>query len=586
MLRYLIAPDAEHHLYRVELTLPAPADNLLHLRMPVWTPGSYVLREYSGRVRGLRAFFGNRELPVRQTEKALWVADAAGVPAGESVRVVWEAFAHSTGIHDAWIDCDRGFINPCAVMIHPDGADREPAQIRFDAPDWNVQCALDEADGVWCARNLDELLDSTYTLTRRDGRLAHVWTVEACGVPHQIVITGVPSLNRERLTDDLRKIFETVIAFWDPEGRSAPFDRYLLQMHVAPGLYGGLEHAAGTMLLEDPETLPAEGESEAPAKYADFLCLAAHEYFHAWLVKRLKPAVFLPGYDLTKESYTRDLWIFEGFTSLYESVLPRRAGLLSDEDFRKHFARRLNAALGREGFDAMSLADSSLTAWVKLYRQTADSLYSQVSYYTKGSLAALVIDDALRTATSDVWSLERFLAVWFGSVRDDIARGVWPGLRDGELAAVILELTGVDLGELIHALTKETGNRGFWMTRIEAALARRGLKLAVDGDADPVWALSGMKLAAGLSLGYVPGGSPAFLAGLYAGDEIVAIDGERTTAGRFRRQVERARGRIVTVTVFRGERLHSVGLDLSKPPREEFTALLPLRVEAAEAVEN
>ena len=276
MLHYLITPHVNRHRYSVQLVLPVPYDNLLKLELPTWTPGSYVLREYAGRLTNLRAYWEENELPVRQVSKAQWVVDAAEAPVSATLRIEWEVFAYSVGIHDAYLDDDRGFINPSTLFLHPFNTN-EPAEVFFDAPGWNVQCALPLRANAWQARNLDELLDSPYTLTPKDGHRAHIWTVEACGVSHQIVITGSNSLNRDRVSSDLRKIFETTIAFWDPDEKKPPFERYLLQMHLGAGLYGGLEHAAGTMLLEDPKVLPAEGEATPPKDYIEFLTLAAHE---------------------------------------------------------------------------------------------------------------------------------------------------------------------------------------------------------------------------------------------------------------------------------------------------------------------
>ena len=584
MLRYTITPDAAHHAWDVALTLPAPAAPRLRLVMPTWTPGSYVLREYSGRISEVRAWCAGEPLELEQIGKAEWMLDLTEAPDASMIEIHWRAFAFSTGIHDAWLDHDRGFINPPAVLLHPAGRTTEAldVEVAFRAPGWRVHTALDPAEGesVWRARSLDELFDSPFVLTPESGAGAVIWTLEACGVPHDIVITGTGSLNRERIGRDLKRIFETAAAFWDPEAAKPPFRRYMLAMHLGPGLYGGLEHAAGTMLLEDPQTLPAAGEAEPPKRYDEFLVLAAHEYFHAWLVKRLKPAAFLP-YDLSRETYTHDLWIFEGFTSYFESVIARRAGVISEEAYRRHFAERMNFALGREGFDAMSLAESSFNAWVKLYRQTEDSAYTQISYYTKGALAALIINRALLERSGGGVSLEGFLARWFAGVRGAVAAGRWPGLADGALGDVIAETTGVDLRALIATLVHERDGRRFWVKEVEASLAAEGLKSEPDPEAPAALRIAGItcrREAGRVVAGYVPSRSPAFAAGLFAGDEIIAVAGERTTPEGFARQIERARGRRVEIHYFRGPRLLSGTLDLAAAPDPAFLELLPRRI--------
>lgn len=582
MLSYTIFPEPHHHTYRVRLALTMPAEGGLTLVMPVWTPGSYVLREYAGRIGAVTARGDGPEVRLRQTAKAEWVLDAGSFPAGSPVEIRWEAFAYSVGIHDAFIDSDRGFINPPALFIYPKTAldGTLPIEVRFRAPGWQVHCALPETDGAWVTDTIDELLDSPYALTREDGRGAHVFTVEACGAPHEIVITGVESLDTRRISEDLRRIFETEIAFWDPRGRKAPFERYLLILHLGPGLYGGLEHAAGTMLLEDPANLPAECETEAPKNYHDFLVLVAHEYFHVWLVKRLKPSGFLP-YDLSEESYTRDLWIFEGITSHFESLLARRAGVITEKECRLHMERRMNNALGREGFYEMTLAESSFCAWTKLYRPTASTPYTQISYYTKGALASLILDEELRERSGGAESLEKFLSDWFLSVRDEIAARRWKGLPDHGIGEMILRFTGIDVTELLRDLIDKEQPKSFWTLRIRKALEAAGLRAEPDDSAPAAFRLAGLRTDVKngrVIAGYIPSCSPAYGAGIFAGDEIVAIDGERVTPDSVNRQIERARGRVVTVHRFRGAKLLTGMLDLTSPLPDDFLDQLPKKL--------
>ena len=193
------------------------------------------------------------------------------------------------------------------------------------------------------------------------------------------------------------------------------------------------------MLLEDPKVLPAEGEATPPKDYIEFLTLAAHEYFHAWLVKRLKPSCFLP-YDLSKEVYSHDLWIFEASLHFTSQSFRCGSGLIDEAAYWEQFGRRFNNALGREGFDQMTLAESSFNAWIKLYRQTKDSPYSQTSYYAKGALAAFLINDALEQRSNGEWTLEHVLQSWFLTVRSKITDRTWSGLPDGALPNWYLNL--------------------------------------------------------------------------------------------------------------------------------------------------
>lgn len=587
MFSYFITPDPLRHRYSVRLRLAAGRTPELILAMAAWTPGSYVIREYAGRICELSARAGNRPLVVTQTAKSEWHVNLAGIRPEEQIDVSWSVFSYSLGVHDAWIDSDRGFINPAALFLYP-GTDG-PATVDFDAPGWNVFCSLAPIPGTagrWQASSIDELLDAPWVLVPASGRKVHVLRMTVAGVPHEIVITGTSFINRERLERDFRRIFEETIRFWDPVGESAPFNRYLVSLHVASGLYGGLEHSAGAALLEDPGCLPAEAEDGRPsAGYAGLLSLVAHEYFHAWLVKRLKPEGFLP-YDLSQESPSHDLWIFEGITSYYESLLPLRAGVIDEAECLHRMTERLNAALTREGFDRMTLAESGFNAWTKLYRPSQDSFYSQVSYYTKGALAALIIDHELCTRSEGTVSLENFLVAWFAQTRTDIASNRWKGLPDEGIGAVILELTGIDLRNLIDRLVHGKNDRSWWSASVEAALQARGFAVVPAPDVPASLRLAGLRWTArndSVVAGTVLSGSPAFSAGLFAGDEIIAVDGERSTRENIERQIELAARRCITVHYFRDSRLLSGPLDLTVPLNPACEALLPARIVPVES---
>lgn len=587
MLSYTLTPDPLRHRYVVKLLLPVPEVKTLTLAMAAWTPGSYTLRDYSGRLCDLKASVDAQSLTITEVTKGQWTIPVGDLPSDALIELTWSVFAFSLGVHDAWIDNDHGFINPCAVFLYPTTEEHKKTpskiKIQFNADGWHIFSALDRDSthpNTWFAHSLDELLDAPWALTPVGSKNVHVLQIEAAGIPHKVVITGAGSqgaVDCERLTRDFSKIFETTIRFWDPKEGRAPFSRYLLTLHVATKLYGGLEHAAGAALLEDPECIPSNGEETPPAKYADLLTLVGHEYFHAWLIKRLKPSSFLP-YDLSKESHSHDLWIFEGITSYYESLLPYRAEVIGIEACLANMADRLNAAFTREGFDHMSLAESSFDAWTKLYHPTADAFYSQVSYYAKGALAALILDHELRVRSAGAVSLDSFLADWFAKVREDIARHEWQGLKDETIADVIENVSAIDVHDLIQKLVHGKNDRAWWLAAVQTALHEKGLELLPSDKVPATLRYAGIRWSrtnGSVVLNAIPSVSPAFVAGLFAGDEIIAIDEERSTPENFERQIERARHRCVTVHYFRSSRLLTTTLDLSTSPSTALQALLP-----------
>lgn len=594
MLTYTVRPHPETHLYEVALRLQAAQlGSSQSIVAASWTTGSYLMREFASKIRAIHAVSLRTQLPIRveRLEKARWHIHTESLAADDEIEIRWQTFAFSLGIHDAWLDRDRGFINPAALYVFPqDAAPNEPVTLIFEAPGYEVLCALPESDksGAYIADSLERFLDSPAHLIGPNARCCRFSTT-VCGTAHEILITGVSSINIARLKEDFEKIFETVIRFWSPQQAQAPFKRYLLSLHLAPNLYGGLEHAEGTVLLHDPKAVPAEGEADVPKDYVDLLTLVAHEYFHAWLVKRIRPDAFVP-YDLTREAYTPDLWLYEGFTSYYESRLPFEAGLLKRSDWCKAFGERLSAALSREGFDRMTLAESSLAAWVKLYRQCADSPYSQTSYYSKGALLAFILDRKIRALTSGGRSLDDVLRGLYQEYLDAEALKQYAGLPAGQLANAIRRYAGCNLDSLLEALTVTENAHGIWQAELKEALASLNLSLEVDPAVPSSFRFAGLRAGARsdekVILQYVPSDSPAFAAGLFAGDELIAVDGDRTTASSLNRQIERLRGRSAEVLWFRTDRVMRGMLDLRSPLSDAFLARLPKKIVEADLADQ
>lgn len=582
MLRYRIEPDPLHRLYRLTLlcSVADAPDGMLVAAS--WTPGSYLMREYAGRFRRLEARSNGTSLLVNPLSKNAWQIDTSSLSPASQIEVAWSVHADSLGIHDAFISNERGFVNPAAVLVAPKRAladSRSPVRIDWSSNRMRIFSSLNSVGpNSFEAPCFEALVDSPFALVN-DSCGKHVsLEVEACGIPHSILFTGVSSINKDRLAADLQKIFETTIRFWDPAGAQAPFKRYLLQANLVPKCYGGLEHAEGAVLLHDPDALPAAGEETPPKSYADFLVLAQHEYFHAWLVRRLKPKAFEP-FDLSCEAYVKSLWLYEGFTSYYESELAKRAGVISDAEQLKSFAERLNAAFGREGFDQLSLEEASFFAWTKLYRPTADSPYSQTSYYSKGAAAAFILDMALRR--EGCGTLADALADLFADKRDAIAERRDPGLADDEFIKHIAARSAA-CAALLTKLVRGWSDRGFWEKSLAEALHQARLAAQPDEAICVSQRLAGLNVktnsAGRLVCGYIPSDSPAFSCGLYQGDELIAVDGERAEAGRIDRQIERLQGRSAAVHWFRHDRLHEGILDLQSPLSASFTGRLPIKL--------
>jgi predicted metalloprotease with PDZ domain len=323
-------PDLHTHLYQVTLTVSEP-DALQRLTLPAWIPGSYLIREFAKNLQGLQARQGRRALEVLQTGKSSW---EVACKAGQPLQLAYTVYANDASVRTAWLDPSRGFFNGTSLCLRAEGHTQGPHALEIRAPKarpaWSVATGLTallvnaQGFGTYQAADYDELADCPLEL----GAFCS-GTFKACGVPHRFVVAGAtPAFDGARLLADTKKICETSIRFWHG-GRKPPHKSYVFMLNAVDDSYGGLEHRNSTALICGRRDLPRLGEAKTSDGYTTLLGLISHEYFHTWNVKRLRPAEFAR-YDYAQENYTRLLWFFEGFTSYYDDLLLRRAGLIDD----------------------------------------------------------------------------------------------------------------------------------------------------------------------------------------------------------------------------------------------------------------
>jgi len=507
------APDPRTHLFHVTLTLAKPTARQ-ELSLPVWIPGSYLVREFSKHLQNLQARQGGKALAPRQLDKHRWQVDCQG---GKPLELRYEVYACDASVRTAWLDATRGFFNGTSLCLRPEGLADQPCTLEIIAPEnvadsahWSCATGLfhleldDRGFGTYRADDYDTLVDCPV-------EMGPFWSARftACGVPHRIVVAGAPaSFNGKRLVADTRKICETAIRFWHGEGKP-PFKNYLFLLNVVDDGYGGLEHRNSTALICGRRDLPRTTAPHAGEGYTTLLGLISHEYFHTWNVKRLRPAEFAR-YDYAQENYTQLLWFFEGFTSYYDDLLLRRAGLLDHGGYLKLLTKTINQVLQTPGRKVQTVAQASFDAWVKYYRQDENTPNATVSYYTKGALVALCLDLTLRREGR--------------TTLDAVMRALWQRSAGGPmdeatLRAVLRELGGrpfdAELDAWVHGtgelpLEHLLGAHGITVKREEAQAAQRlGLRVAENGSVQVKTVLRG-----GL----------AEQAGMAAGDEWLGIE--------------------------------------------------------------
>lgn len=561
-ITYRLTPvDPEAHLYEVVCAVAAPDPAGQRLALPAWIPGSYLIRDFARHVVSISAQSGGKELRLAKLDKHTW--QAPPLAAGAALSVCMRVYAFDLSVRGAYLDRQRAFCNGSSVFLRVVGQEETPCRLDLAPPAgaayaaWQVATALQPAHaapgaaapwgfGAYQAANYAELIDHPVEM----GEFSR-FEFSAGGVPHAVALSGCRDCDTARLSADLARICASQQQLF---GAPAPFNRYLFLINAVDGGYGGLEHRASTALICARSDLPYQGMGEINAGYRSFLGLASHEYFHAWNVKRMKPAAFMP-YDLTRENHTELLWFFEGFTSYYDDLTLLRAGLISADDWLSISAGNIDRVHSVPGRRVQSLAEASFDAWSKFYRQDENSANALVSYYTKGALFALALDLRLRAADATA-SL------------DQLMRLLWQ--RFGDEKTAVDEAAIIDAAEEISGLRLAAFFRQGVHGTADLPLARLLKPFGVRLRQQPgsVLSMLGVRIETKgdeVRLANVYSGSAAERAGLAAGDLLIALDGLRLTPAGLETALRRRRaGDTITIHAFRRDELFSCPLTLAE----------------------
>ena len=417
------AADLHAHLFRVTLTIAEPLP-LQTVSLPVWIPGSYLVREFSKNLQQLQAKQGRRSATITQRDKCTW--DIA-CKEGQPLLLSYEVYAFDNSVRTAWLDSQRGFFNGTSLCLRVHGQEEQAHRLQLQAvknqADWQAATGLAPVKtdkrgfGLYQADNYDELADCPV-------EMGAFWrgSFTACGIPHHFVVSGaLPSFDGERLLADTQKICEAAIRFWHGQGKQAgnkaPHQNYLFMLNAVHDGYGGLEHRNSTALICNRVDLPRQTSPRTNDGYTTLLGLISHEYFHTWNVKQLRPDAFAR-YNYTQENYTTLLWFFEGFTSYFDDILLRHARLIDNATYIKLLGKTITQVQQTPGRHVQTVAQASFDAWVKYYRQDENTPNATVSYYTKGALVALCLDLSLRQE---------------GHTLQAVMRGLWKRCKAGPM---------------------------------------------------------------------------------------------------------------------------------------------------------
>jgi len=566
-IAFTIAMSRPHtHLFEVDVHIKrltnAPAQE--SLIMPVWTPGSYLVREFERNVQDFTAKDGaGQSLKWEKINKDTWRVQTNG---SLDWHASYRVYANELSVRTSELNSSHAFWNNANLLMYLDGYLKSPSTIQVLAPDvWKVATGLPAAPGpknMFRAENFDVLYDSPF-------EVSNFKTIQFLvkGVKHRIVIDGEGNYDPDRVRNDVQKIVETEVGIM---GGEIPYADYTFILHLRANASGGLEHLNSTALgyprfgfRDQPErttvsSSPNAQTTERERYYSGFLSLVAHEFFHLWNVKRIRPDALGP-FDYTQENYTKVLWVAEGVTDYYADVALRRANLVSERDFLNTTARSFQALQNTPGRLVQSAEEASYDSWIKFYRPDENSVNSQVSYYDKGAILGLLLDLEIRKRSNNEKSLDDVMRYLFTEFyKKDKNYGPEDFQKICELMA------GSSLEEFFGKYVRSKEELDY-----NAGLNAAGLQLettTIEGGkavekmyfgADVAWEDNKLVVKK------VYAGSPAYDQGLNSGDQIVALNNMRVTKEFFdARMLEKKPGDLINLTIFRFDDLSTLLIKL------------------------
>ena len=546
-----------HHLVTVTLTVPADLASGARLVLPVWTPGSYVVRDYARHVQTIAAVDADgTHVSLTMDSRTSWrLPDEVTGP----VEVTYELYANDLTVRTNHVDDHHALLIPAATFVTVDaGADRPHEVTLPPTPDghrtWSLLPPVDDGrDDTFVAEHRDHLIDSAFEV----GDLPHV-DYEVSGVPHRFVWSGHgPAPDLARVARDAAAIGDAAVALFEGE---LPVDRYTFLCAGWDTGGGGLEHRDGAV-LQIPVRLGTDDELNAR-----FQALVAHEYLHLWNVKRLVPAALVHPYH-EGPTHSESLWVAEGWTAYYDELLPTRAGLWSPRRYLDTIRDAYRATLDAPGARRQSLRQASFEAWTKHYVRDENTPNVATDYYGHGALVAAELDLRLRAADPHGDGLDTvFRALWRTHA------GSADGYSEDDVLAAVTAVGGHDLAALTERRVAEPGPPDLGDEVVGAV----GLRWATTGATPPpdLGADVGED-DTGVTLTTVRRDRPAWRAGLTGGDRLVAVEGHRIARGGLDHALRtHAPGDTVEVAVLRGPRLLTLPVTLGEPrPQRTLVAV-------------
>ncbi|NEM97834.1 M61 family metallopeptidase [Pontibacter sp. BT327] len=498
-------PEPHTHYFEVSISLDGARKNYIDFTMPVWAPGSYLVREFSKNVEGFAATDGSgNALRSEKIDKNTWRVHSKRAAA---VRVKYKVYAYELTVRTSYLDASHGYVNGTSMFMYPEGYEKQAGTLTV-VPHKSfskVATGLKETSKfTYTFPNYDILADSPLEIGNHE-----VYTFEVNGVPHEVAMYGDGNYEPERLMADMKRVAEESVKIMG----ELPIDRYVFIVHNLQRGGGGLEHLNSTTLQTSRFNYGTE------SGYTGFLSLVAHEYFHLWNVKRLRPAPLGP-FNYNQENYTTLLWVSEGITSYYDDLITRRAGIMSEQRYLDVIAGSISSVENAPGNKVQSIAESSFDAWIKYYRQNENSPNAEVSYYTKGGVLGQLLNLEIMKNTNGEKSLDDVFRNMYERYYKQLNRG----FTEKEFQAAVEQVAGKKMdaffADYVHGTKTPDYNNYFSAAGLQLVNLNQGAQTGS-------WGATTLFNDGRLTITGVTRGSSAYASGLNVKDEIIAINGYR-----------------------------------------------------------
>ncbi|TVT42651.1 M61 family metallopeptidase [Hymenobacter setariae] len=550
-LRYTLAmPAPQTHYFEVKMELRGFDREYTDIKMPVWAPGSYLVREFARHVERLQATAGGQPLAVEKLDKNTW---RVRHPKQSNFQVNYGVYAYELSVRTSYIDADHGFALGSSIFMYPAGYKDLSSQVTVQpAAGWStVSTALRPAAGMqkftYQSANYDELADSPIEVGSQK-----VLNFTANNTPHQMAMFGPFTADEPRLLADMKRVTE---AAQRVVGQN-PLDHYLFIVHHTEAGGGGLEHLYSTTLGARPGTYSSE------VGYKNFMRLVAHEYFHLWNVKRIRPIALGP-FDYDRENYTHMLWVSEGQTEYMANQITQRAGFYTPQEYFDILAGVISGVENQPGNKFQPVAMSSFDAWIRGYRPDENSKNSEISYYDKGELVGMVLDLMIVQATNG----QKHIDDVFRLLYDKYYKGLKRGFTDQEYQDAVAEVAGRRYDDFFQNCVYGTRTLDY-----ATALGYVGLGIT-SAPASPNGSLGATIASRGgrFVVTFVKRDGVAWNGGLNVNDEILQLNGAAPTEDALRQAIlSSPASTTLKLQVKHGAQTHDLNLTLAPDPDRKY----------------